>query len=191
MPDAKDSPDGIPIRMIRPDMRNLPDYPLPEGFSMRTLRREDAGLWVDVVRDAEPFLTIGDDLFARAFANDLPATEERCFFLVSPKGVAIGTISAWHNRDAAGRNVGQIHWFAIRPAWQHRGLARPMLAYALKQLALWHDQCFLDTQTRRIPAIKLYLDFGFVPDPDFPRAREAWREVSAALPHPVLTQLSI
>jgi hypothetical protein len=61
-----------------------------------------------------------------------------------------------------------------------------MLAHALKQMAQWHDRAFLGTQTKRLAAIKIYLDFGFVPDMRYPGAEEAWREVRANLDHPVL-----
>lgn len=66
-----------------------------------------------------------------------------------------------------------------------------MLSYALIQMAQWHERAFLGTQTRRLAAIKLYLDFGFVPDLDGPWAREAWREVREVLDHPVLSSLEL
>jgi hypothetical protein len=53
-------------------------------------------------------------------------------------------------------------------------------------MAQWHDRCFLGTQSKRLPAINLYLDFGFLPDMDEPGAIEGWREVRAQLKHPAL-----
>jgi hypothetical protein len=50
-----------------------------------------------------------------------------------------------------------------------------MLSYAMKKMAQWHDRAFLGTQTKRLGAIKIYLDFGFLPDMDHPGADIAWR----------------
>ena len=66
-----------------------------------------------------------------------------------------------------------------------------MMSHALRQMAQWHDKAFLGTGTNRLPAIKLYLNFGFAPDLDGEGAREAWREVKAALDHPVLNSMDI
>jgi GNAT superfamily N-acetyltransferase len=78
---------------------------------------------------------------------------------------------------------------AVRPAFQGRGLGRAALSHALNRLARWHERAYLDTSTARLPAIKMYLDFGFVPDLGPPGARDAWRAVRAALPHPALAAL--
>ena len=49
-----------------------------------------------------------------------------------------------------------------------------------------HRRACLGPATERIPAIKVYLDFGFLPDMAKPRAHEAWEGVQAALRHPAL-----
>jgi hypothetical protein len=59
----------------------------------------------------------------------------------------------------------------------------------LNQLARWHERCYLITHTGRLPALELYLDFGFVPDLDPPGAVEAWREVKGKLGHPALGKI--
>ena len=40
-----------------------------------------------------------------------------------------------------------------------------------------------------MPAIKLYLDFGFTPDLSRENSREAWTQVASVLEHPLLVQL--
>ena len=49
----------------------------------------------------------------------------------------------------------------------------------------------LTTESKRLGAIRLYLDFGFVPDLDAPGAREAWRQVRERLEHPALAGLGL
>ena len=57
------------------------------------------------------------------------------------------------------------YWTHAVPAfYQGRGLAKPLLTalcHRLRQLG--HDRAYLSTAAARLPAIKLYLQFGFVP----------------------------
>ncbi|MHC4715357.1 MAG: GNAT family N-acetyltransferase [Planctomycetota bacterium] len=180
---------GVQVNMIRADLDNIADASFPKGFGIRTMRPDEGAVWVDIHRDAEEFLTIGDDLFQREFGYDPQAVARRCFLIVNDRGSAVGTISAWYDRDCRGLDHGRVHWVATRPAYQRRGLARAGLSHTLKQLAQWHQRAYLTTQTGRLGAIRLYLDFGFVPDLDLPGAAEAWRDVAGELDHPALESL--
>ncbi|MCD6286592.1 MAG: GNAT family N-acetyltransferase [Anaerolineae bacterium] len=184
-------PEGWPVIMVRPHLEDIPVVALPEGFTLRALRRDEGGLWTDIWRDAEPFARIDADLFASQFGDDLPALERRGLIVENAKGVGVATITSWYNRTHKGEDYGQIHWVATRESYWGRGIGKAMLSQALRQMAQWHDKAFLGTQTNRLPAIKLYLSFGFVPDLDEEGAREAWREVKAALDHAVLNSMDI
>lgn len=181
--------DQASVRMIRPHMRDLPEYSFPDGFGIRTMNRGEAGLWEDVQRDAEPFFKITHGLFDSAFGDDPDAIERRCLLITGRDGCAVGTISAWYSRDFKGGDWGRIHWVAIRRQFQGRGLAKAALSHAMNLLAQWHDRAWLDTSTGRVGAIKLYLDFGFVPDLDAPWAREAWTAYRRKLDHLALAIL--
>ncbi len=178
------------VRMIRENMENIPQFPVPKGFAIRNYRPGEGHIWTRIQRAAEPYINIDDGLFFREFKRDLLAMEDRSFFLTTDAGEEIGTITAWWQPDMDGKNWGQIHWVAIHPDYQGRGLSKPMMSVAMTRLKRSHKRCFLDTSTVRIPAIKRYLDFGFTPD--FSRennSREAWTEVASVLEHPVLAQL--
>jgi len=114
------------------------------------------------------------------------ATRWRSYLVTDPRGIAVGTVSAWQDPDYLGEPWGQVHWLAVRPAYQRQGLARAALAYTLRQLARWHTRAYLGTQSRRVGAIRLYLDMGFVPDLRHPGARRAWESVSREIEHPAL-----
>lgn len=191
IPSRDITPAGDNVTMIRDNMKNILEIPFPDGFSIRPMKLDDGSLWTDIERDAEIYFPITDDIFYNEFGRDLQATQWRGFIITNDKGVGVGTITAWYNRRFKGKDYGQIHWVAIRPAYQGKGLGKSALSYALNLLAQWHERCFLQTQTKRLNAIKLYLDFGFVPDMDIPYAEEIWREVKINLRHPALERLPI
>jgi GNAT superfamily N-acetyltransferase len=105
--------------------------------------------------------------------------------------VAVATISAWYDRHFKGEEWGRVHWVATRRAYQRRGLMRAGLSHTLRTLAQWHERAMLTTQTARLPAIKLYLDFGFVPDLSTDQDCAAWRSVRENLKHPALERLPV
>jgi beta-glucuronidase len=177
---------GYAVFMIRPHLRDIPQVPFPDGFGIRAMRLDESALWTDIQRDAEPHFPIGDDLFHDQFDDYLQATQWRSFIVTNEKGVGVGVVSAWFDRDFRGRDYGMIHWIAIRQAYQGLGLGKAALSFALYQLSQWHERAFLGTSTKRIPAIKMYLNFGFVPDLNPPGALEVWRDVAAKVPHPAL-----
>ncbi len=185
----RESAAGYPVVMICPHLRDIPQVPFPPGFGIRPMRLDEGGLWTDIERDAEPFFSIGEDVFEREFGHDPQSILHRCYIVTDERGLGVGTISAWYNRDFKGQDYGRIHWVAVRRGCWGKGLGKAELSFAMNQLAQWHERAYLDTQTRRIPAIKMYLEFGFVPDLEPPGAVEAWRSVLAELKHPVLVEM--
>lgn len=182
-----ETPAGYEVTMVRDNMLNIPYVNFPDGFGIRPMKLDDASLWTDIVRDAEDYIEIKDDLFYKtSFGYDMQAIQWRGFIITNSKGLGVGTITAWYNRGYKGKDYGNINWVAIRPAYQGKGLGKAALSYALNKLAKWHDRCFLVTQTKRLNAIKLYLNFGFMPELEVPEDNDIWREVKYNLKHPTL-----
>ena len=182
--------EDIPVQMIRPHLRDVPQVAFPADFGVRLMRPEEVGVWTEVQRDAERLQVIADDLFVRQFGDDPPGIAQRCFLVTGPEQSAVGTISAWYGGTGYGPDWGRIHWVAIRPAYQKRGLGRAALTAAMNHLiALGHERAWLATSTARLPALKMYLDFGFAPVTNDPAAVRAWQVVKAHLDHPALAQL--
>jgi GNAT superfamily N-acetyltransferase len=180
---------------------------VPQEVEAKNVSEKDT--WVRVQQLAEPFYTIDQTTFDKNFGPDVfdikraggtsrreievksvLAMSERSFFLVAPDGSDVGTITAWYDlsvRKFPGQAVGRIHWVCIVPLHQRKGLCRPMMTAAMNRLkSLGHEIAVLGTQTPRLAAIKVYLDFGFLPDLDDDEARRAWRLVKQELPHPAL-----
>lgn len=177
------------VTMIREHMDDIPEIPFPPGFSIRNYCPGEGYIWTRIQRAAEPFIKIDDGLFEREFGQNLLAMEERCFFVITDAGEEIGTITAWWDPNRKGKDWGQIHWIAIHPDYQGRRLSKPAMTVAMQRLKQSHRRCFLGTSTRRLVAIKVYLDFGFYPDLEVENGQEAWAEVASILEHPTLKTL--
>jgi len=179
---------NLGVRMIREHMEDIPEIPFPKGFGFRNYRPGEGYIWTRVQRAAEPFIKIDDQLFEREFGDHLREMEDRSFFVITDEGEGVGTITAWWHPDWQGKEWGVIHWIAIHPDYQGRGLSKPAMTVAMKRLKQSHPRCFLNTSTARIVAIKVYLDFGFYPDLEREDSREAWEEVASVLEHPILKE---
>jgi GNAT superfamily N-acetyltransferase len=169
--------------MIRDDLDGLPSWPFPEGFGMRPMQAGDEGLWEDIQRDAQPFFETKPGLFVQEFGDDLEAAWQRVFLIADPRCCAVGTMGAWY-RSFQERDHGLIHWVSVRPAFQGMGLAKASLAAALEVLARFHERAYLVTQSRRSPAIGLYLDAGFRPHVGSERDRAIWADTALTMSRP-------
>ena len=179
---------NIGVRMIREHMEDIPDISFPAGFGVRNFRPGEGHIWTRIQRAAETFFEIKDDLFQHEFGKNLTGLEDRSFFVITDDGEEVGSITAWWNPDWRGKEWGMIHWVAIHPDYQGRGLAKPAMTVAMKRLKQSHDRSFLGTSTARVIAIKVYLDFGFCPDLESNNSQEAWEELASVLAHPTLTE---
>jgi GNAT superfamily N-acetyltransferase len=179
-------PPNLDVWMINRQLVGAPQLALPAGHAMRFYRPGDVDTWLRVQQAADPFIVPTADMFARSMPGDDAYLATRVMFLVDPSGADIGTISAWDNSDLLGHTIGQIHWVAIVPAAQGRGLAKPMLSAACQALrGHGHSAACLETNTRRVPALNLYLQFGFVPHIRSAAEEGAWRAVAPRLRLPL------
>jgi GNAT superfamily N-acetyltransferase len=178
----------IGITMIREHMENIPEITFPEGFGIRNYRPGEGHIWMRIQRAAEKFIKVEDDLFDQEFGRNLKELEDRSFFVVTDDGEEVGTITAWWSPDWRGKEWGLIHWLAIHPDYQGRGLSKPAMTVAMERLRQSHDRAFLSTSTGRIIAVKVYLDFGFYPDLEAENSQAAWEAVASVLAHPVLKE---
>ena len=175
--------ENVPVLMVRPTLTDLPQHSLPAGYSLRWYRPGDAAIWTAIQSVAEKFEPILATLFQKEFGDNELELARRQAFLLSPHGTEIGTATAWFNAAYRGQSYGRIHWVAIVPEFQGRKLAKPLLSAVCNRLvALGHPRAYLATATGRLPAIQLYLTFGFVPEIRDAAERLLWEKTMALLP---------
>lgn len=186
-------PKNVSVHMIRDNMDDFPIYELPAGYRFRMFREGDDATWTALQLAADPYIKVTPELFIREYDADRDVLPDRMFFVETEAGEAAGSISAWWERDRHNPlERGRIHWVVVHPDFQRRGLTKPMMTRAMQRLAQSHPSAMLGTSTGRIWALKVYLDFGFYPDPveveTKPEVREGWLQVQEVLNHPLLAK---
>ena len=168
----------IKLKMFRDNLENIPQFDLPEGYSIRKFREGDEIEWAKIETAAEEFKTVEDALkrFDKEFGSNIEEMKHRCLFIENEDGEAIGTTSAWFgDLDGTGEQKGRIHFVAIKPEYQGKKLAKPLLTAALNTLIKEnHNKVYLTTQTTSYQAINMYLNYGFEPSDPTGDDREGW-----------------
>ncbi|GIP35046.1 GNAT family N-acetyltransferase [Paenibacillus sp. J2TS4] len=166
---------NIPLSMHRPHLLNIPNYTVPSPYRIRPFRSGDEEHWAAIEWKAGEFPSQDEARlhYANEFGEHSDEMELRCFLLEDGAGSALGTTTAWY-KSLQGKIYGRIHWVAIVPEHQGRGLAKPLLASAMKRLADFHDKAYLTTQTTSWKAIGMYLQFGFEPWIVRPSCKDGW-----------------
>jgi len=175
------------IVMLRDGMDGIPEWRLPPGFSARRMTVAEIPAWREIWSDVEGEDKIGEGLFEKEMGFAMDEVARRCFIFCDREGNAAGTASAWFDRSFNGLDYGRIHWLAVKRAYQGSGLGKAMLSFSLNALKeLGHERCYLVTQAFRIPAIKLYLSFGFRPSIGSKAELASWLLAGESLADPVL-----
>ncbi|GGI39533.1 GNAT family N-acetyltransferase [Mammaliicoccus stepanovicii] len=174
----------IKLKMIRQNLNQIPQYDLPEGFSIRKFEEGDEQNWAEIETSADEFSTVENALkrFDREFGYDIESMKNRCLFIMNNKGEAIGTTTAWYG-DGEGTNqdIGRIHFVAIKQEYQGKKLSKPLLTEALNVIATFHDKVYLTTQTTSYKAINMYLKYGFEPYDINPESQRGWDMIDEIL----------
>jgi GNAT superfamily N-acetyltransferase len=151
--------------MIRENLDEIPRFDVPTSFSVKWYEPGDENRWVEIQKSADHYNVITLELFDREFNKDTQSLAQRQCYLIDMHGIPIGTATAWFDNDHNGLPYGRLHWVAIVPELQGQGLAKPLLTTVCQRLGeLGHTRAYLTTSSERLPAINLYLGFGFAPE---------------------------
>ncbi len=168
---------GLRLTMIRENLVNLPDVPLPSGYSIQWFELGMEKDWVRIQQKAETFLKIDTEKYEKEFVALKSEMNRRQCFIKNSKNELVGTATAWFDTAFRGEGWGRVHWVAIIPEEQGKKLSNGLLLAVLQRIkALDCQKVYLVTSTKRLAAIRLYLKFGFVPNLDVKENVEAWNE---------------
>lgn len=171
--------DNIAVKMVRPDLDDLPSYETPSPFSIRRYVPGDEQAWRQIHLEADAYMTFPDSKFVEQFGIDEDRIRENQFYLCDASGCPVGTATAWHCREEGrARDDGLVHWVAIIPPHQGKGLSRPLLGAVCHRLReRGFERAYLQTSSARIAALGLYLSFGFTSDISEPSHRAVWARI--------------
>ena len=103
---------------------------------------------------------------------------------------AVATATGWHGSLEGYEVRGRLHFVAVHPEYQGRGLARVVVSGALARLrAAGFTSAYLTSQTTSARAIALYRRLGFAPCVRAACRHEdtrGWRLMEAVLREPCL-----
>jgi mycothiol synthase len=156
--------------MVRPDLENIPEVPMPEGLEMRPVRTEDLRvIWeaeVEAFRDHWGAGETEEGDFER-WQLDTPFQPE--YWQVAwdvaknePAGMVRTFIDEDHNR-AFNHKRGYTENISVRRPYRRRGLARALMARSFqlqKEQGMTETALSVDAQNPN-GALQLYEDMGF------------------------------
>lgn len=165
------------ITMTHDILKTSPVFTIQQGYSFSSFKEGDENAWAKIETACGEFKTEKDALnrFKIEFQNQIKLFEKRSLFLLNSKNEKIGTATAWYNNDFNNKQYGRIHWVAIHPDYQKKYLARPLISATIQKLLQYHKTAYLKSQISSPIAIKLYLDFGFIPHIITKQDRENWK----------------
>lgn len=148
--------------MERENPLPLPEMTLAEGYRLVNYQPGDGAAWCRIETAVGEFAeeTEARTYFDKTFAPYPAELAKRMFFVETVAGEKVATCTAWWDKHTHGP---LLHWLAVVPEHQRRGLAGFLTWQVTKTLeSLYpHQPLQLHTQTWSHPAIKLYQRFGY------------------------------
>lgn len=165
------------VVMVRQNAQNVPVYPLPEGYRFAPFTPKDEEKWVQLQAEVTHVESLqqGRQIFREEFLQadgEMPCEEcpgykdvvARTVQVKDAQDNLIGVATLWTG-DTFGTLWQRVHWVAVHPAHQGKGIAKCMIA---KMLELYEElgcdtPVYLTTQTKTYRAVRIYKQMGFVP----------------------------
>lgn len=174
------------LRMVRPNLDGLPELELPIGYGMRSYLEGDEEHWARIISDSfgGRKRTAQD---TRDQITEMDVFLPDGFYLATYRGIPVGTACAW--RDSIDeKEVGNVHMVGVVAEHTGHKLGKWVSLAVLHYL---RDNGFicakLDTDDFRIPAVKTYLNLGFIPVYVADGQPERWQNILEKLELPPMT----
>jgi len=154
--------------MERPDLENIPDYPLPDGLEVRAVQPEHyPAIWdaeIEAFRDHWGFTEPEEGDYETWLGHPLFQPQ---FWQVAWEGDKVaGMVRNFINADyneRSGRKLGYTEDISVRRPWRRRGLARALIARSMqmhKDLGMKQVALSVDTENPN-GALQLYESMGY------------------------------
>jgi mycothiol synthase len=164
--------------MRRPHLDNLPQHsPLPEGYNLHLMTPEE---WNGVANVLQTAFEDAWDI-ARVQREFVDAPDVIETYVITHNGEVVATASARLLPDAY-PNSGYVHY--VGALYGHKGKRlgyEVTLATLQKFVELGCKDAVLETDDHRLPAIKTYLNLGFVPENRHESHPQRWEAVQENL----------
>ncbi len=174
------------LRMVRPNLKDLPKLKLPTGYGLRTYREGDEVHWANIISDSFG----GRERTAQDTRNEITGRDVFVpdgLYFVTHHDIPVGTACAWR-QSVDETDVGYVHMVGVLGKHTGQKLGKWV---SLAVLYYFRDNGFccsmLDTDDFRVPAIKTYLNLGFVPVYVDDTQPERWEKTLKKLELPLMT----
>ena len=163
------------VVMTRENGTLTKEYPLPAGYRFAPFTPEDEENWIRLqleVTHVESYAQ-GKRIFREEFLQapegvpceecpGYPAVVDRTVQIKDEAGSLVGVATLWMG-DTFGEVWQRVHWVAVHPDHQGKGLAKCLIA---RMLQLYGElNCdtpiYLTTQTKTYRAVRVYGQMGF------------------------------
>jgi mycothiol synthase len=149
------------IMMRRPHLFNIPEIPpLPEGYILRAFKDES-----NLASLASTLSAAFNEPWSeeRVRHKLTEASDVKAVYTVTWKGKIVATASSRWLLERFPVS-GYVHWVGTHPDHTRRGLSSALMAQLLYDfIDRGYKDAVLETDDFRIPAIRTYLKFGFIP----------------------------
>lgn len=166
--------------MYRPHLHDVPNTPaVPDNYSLRQLEPGDEPHLAALLS-----LAFAEPWDEQRVASTLTRAEDvKAIYGVLRQSELVATASSQFPPEQDPR-AGFVHWVATHPGHRGVGLAAALLVRLLRDFgARGYRRARLSTQPERLPTIRTYLKFGFVPgyEIDGRDDRSCWLGIFQAL----------
>ncbi len=148
--------------MMCPHLNRQAISELPDGFHIRSCRKEELSIWkampFDTSADLAAYGGYMDEYFERVYASQEELFFAETLFVCNASDESVATCLLWK----AHQEFNTIHWLKVIKSQEGLGIGRALLSIVLRDLPQTDYPIYLHTQPGSYRAIKLYTDFGFI-----------------------------
>ena len=173
------------LRMVRPTLERLPKLEIPEGYEIRIYQEGDDAHWANIINASfGGKQRMAED--TRREIIDRPVFDPKGLYFATYQGLPVGTACAW-KKSPDETEVGYVHMVGV--ASEHTGHKLGKWV-SLGVLMYFQERGFkcaiLDTDDFRVPALKTYLNLGFLPVYVEAEQPERWQKIFEKLGLPAM-----